>query len=95
VFKKTNIVEPTPLEEEKLRVLTLMSALAPDSMEYTNMAAQFEVLTNCTPEKVDKSVNINTVLTVFGNLLGILLVTGYEHAHVITSKGLSFVMKPK
>jgi hypothetical protein len=33
--------------------------------------------------------------TVIGNLTGILLILNYERAHVVTSKAIGFVLKPR
>jgi hypothetical protein len=38
-------------------------------------------------------VSPDVLATVGANLLGILMVLGYEHAHVVTSKALQFVTK--
>lgn len=40
-------------------------------------------------------VSANTMATIAANLLGIVLVIGYERTHVITSKALGFVLKTK
>lgn len=40
-------------------------------------------------------VNPDTVLTIAGNLLGILLILNFEKIGYISSKALSFVLKPK
>lgn len=40
-----------------------------------------------------KKLSPDTILVVAGNLVGILLLVGYEHAHVITSKALGFILK--
>jgi hypothetical protein len=41
------------------------------------------------PDKLSK----DTLAIIGGNLAGILLVIGYERAHVVTTKALSFLMK--
>lgn len=62
------------------------------SQEYSNIIKQIEVL-----YKLDKEVKFvidpNTALVVGANILGILMILGYERAHVVTSKALSFVIK--
>lgn len=42
-------------------------------------------------EKPTPRVNSDTLLMVAGNLAGILVIVGYEHAHVITSKAQSYI----
>lgn len=62
------------------------------SEEYADIMKQIELL-----YKLDKEVQFkidpNTLLVVGGNILGILIILGYEQAHVVTSKALNFVIK--
>jgi hypothetical protein len=46
-------------------------------------------------EEKPKSVSKDTLLIVSANLLGILLILQYEHLHPITTKAMSFVLKPR
>lgn len=46
-------------------------------------------------EKEGRFSKLETVLPVLGNLAGIVAILGFEHAHVITSKALGFVLKSK
>ena len=62
------------------------------SAEYAAIIKQVEAL-----YKLDRDVKFvidpNTMLIVGGNILGIILILGYERAHVVTSKALNFVIK--
>ena len=40
-----------------------------------------------------KSVSPDTIAIIAGNLLGIILILGYEKANVITTKALGFVIR--
>jgi hypothetical protein len=40
-------------------------------------------------------VSPDTVAIVGANLLGILIIVGYEHAHVATSRALGFLLRTK
>ena len=40
-------------------------------------------------------VSPDTLALIAANLLGIVIVVAYEHAHVVTSKAFSSVIKPK
>jgi hypothetical protein len=44
-------------------------------------------------EKSKTRVSPDTLLIVGGNLIGIVLILGYEHLHVVTSKALGFVLR--
>lgn len=46
-------------------------------------------------EELPNRVTPDTMALVGANIAGILLIIGHEHAHVITSKALSFVLKPR
>jgi hypothetical protein len=41
------------------------------------------------------TVSADTIVTVAGSLAGILAVLSYEHVNVVTSKAMSFIIKPK
>lgn len=43
----------------------------------------------------EKRVSPDTVATVLANLAGIVLVLGYEHGHVITTRALSMLTRVK
>lgn len=45
-------------------------------------------------EEKPASVSPDTWALIGANLAGIAMIIGYEHAHPIASKALSFVMKP-
>lgn len=40
-----------------------------------------------------KSVDPNALIAAAGSIAGILVIVGYEHAHVVGSKALAFVLK--
>ncbi len=42
-----------------------------------------------------RRISPDTLLIVFGNIIGILLILSYEHLGVITSKALGFVLRSK
>ena len=45
--------------------------------------------------KFENRMSKDAVLAVVGNLAGIVMILGYERAHIVTSKALGFVMKTK
>lgn len=100
--------ESTPFRKEALRVLEELNKLDPEEKEYQIVAGQLRVITEIAeldadiarknapePPEPKKTVSPDTILLVAGNLLGILAVLNYERLHVVTSKALGFVMKPR
>jgi hypothetical protein len=94
MFKRKPTDEPS-LNNVIMRVLSEMETYGPDSEEYPTMLAYLERLSRVQTEDRPRRVSPDTMATVAGNLCGILVIVAYEQRHVMTSKGLSFVMKPK
>lgn len=63
--------------------------------EYATAADQIAQLHALKEEKSKKSVSPDVVITVLANLAGILFILHHEQVNVVTSKALSFVVKPK
>ena len=63
--------------------------------EYSAITDQIEKLYKLRNETKPKTVSADTMAIVAGNLLGILLIVGFEQTHVITSKAIGFVMKSR
>lgn len=76
-------------------VMVRMALLDPNTEEYQTMITNLERLYALRAEARKTRINPDTLLVVAGNLLGILVVVSYEHSHVVASKALSFIMKPK
>lgn len=85
---------PNPLQKAIDQVLTEMEGVTADSSEFAKMREQLVELYKALPKK-EPRVKLDTLLTVGGNLAGILLILNFEKAHVVTSKALSFVLKTK
>lgn len=85
-------VEPVdePLEKAIDDVLREMRGHDVTSDEYTKCVKQLRDLYDLRPKRVN-GVSPDVMLTVAGNLLGIVLIVGHERAHVVTSKALAFV----
>lgn len=77
------------------RVIDDMEMFGPTSEEYEALLARYERLTKLKAEDRPKPVSRDTMLIVAGNLAGIIIVVMYEHAHVLTSKALGTVWKPR
>jgi hypothetical protein len=83
------------LESELERALTRLRTELPNSEDYPKMLTIVERLHELMDEEKPSSVSKDVMLTVAANLLGILLIIKHESVNVISSKALSFVMRPR
>ena len=90
IFKRD---KRTNLEKEIDSVIQRMSKHQPDSAEYSAIAENIEKLYKARTYENVKRVSPDTIAIIAGNLLGIVLILGYEKAGVITSKALGFVLR--
>lgn len=93
MFKKKN-TDVTELDELIDILQTLLHGLEPDSEDYNTLLGQLERLYKLKALGKER-ININTLLTILGNLAGILLILNFERVGVVTSKALGFVLKTK
>ncbi len=70
-----------------------MIEAGPHSDEYSKMLDQLTKLYKLKEVDLPKQISPDTVLLVAGNLVGIVLILGYERANVLTSRAVNFVMK--
>lgn len=87
VFKKRY-----SLNKEIKNVLKRMSEVSPDSDEYAKMSKNLETLYSAASKSKDK-VSLDTIVTVAGSLLGIILIINHEQTGIITSKAVGFIIK--
>ena len=83
------------LDEELERVILAMNRTMPDSAEYAKMLSSVERLYEMKETKTSTSVSKDTLAIVGANLVGIFMILKHEFAHPITSKALSFVLRPR
>ena len=96
MFNNTPDDEPTRLDKAIDRILEKMEALEPETPEYHELSERVSKLYDCRPEtKPAPRISPDTILTIAGNLAGIILILSFEKAHVVTSKALGFVIKSK
>lgn len=89
-FKKT---QPTSLEIEIERLLSVLTDEDPDTDKYNKVADQLSKLYKLKEIDSKKRVSPDALAAAATNLAGILLIVNFEHAHAMTSKAVSFVMK--
>ena len=82
------------LEEAITECLAEMKGCNADSEEYALLLTSLERLHELRAEKGHKHVSKDTLATVAGNLLGILIIVSYERGHVMVSKAKDYVMRP-
>lgn len=83
------------LEEVIDAVQDTLLKLDPTSDEFSKTVDQLDKLHKIRSLKKDGRVSMDALIAVAGNLAGIVLILGYERAHVVTSKALAFVLKTK
>lgn len=93
-FRK-NSDEQSGLDEVIDAVQDLLLKGDPTSNDFAKTTEQLDSLYKIKAQNKPDRVSKDTLLTVIANLAGIGLILSYEHAHVVTSKALSFVMKTR
>lgn len=95
MFNQKTPTTPTELEKAITRVLESMDGVDVTSEEYAKMVAQLDKLHKMLPPKKEAKVSNDALIAVAGNLLGIVIILGFERAHIVTSKALGFVLKSR
>lgn len=86
--------EDSKLDEAIDKALDELLEYGPDAKEFNDAVGLLERLT-ALRSKDRPRVSRDQWALIGGNLLGILIVVGYEHAHVVTTKALGFTLKSK
>lgn len=87
--------KPTVLEETIDAALAELKDLKTTDTDYQTTLDRVKELYKLKEQDAPKRVSPDTLATVLGNLAGIVLILNYEQAHVVTSKAISFVLKPR
>lgn len=87
--------KPDSLQIAIDEALAQLTGIDIESSEYAEKMDQIKELYKLQEKHSPKRVSPDTVLIVVGNLAGIVAILGYERAHVVTSKALGFVLKPR
>lgn len=83
------------LDPAMTRILNEMEVYGPDSPEYPILLAQLEKVMEIRASKDKRRITPDTLVLAGANVLGILIIVAYEHAHVITSKAKDYVLKTR
>lgn len=83
------------LDEPIAKVLTEMNTFSPETKEYQAAIDHLDRLMRMKAEERNRRISWDTVAIVAGGFLQVLVIVAYEQKHVMTSKGLGFVIKAK
>lgn len=86
---------PTKLETRCEEVLAELADHKVDSEEYGVVLDRAVKLHKMKEEEKPSPVSKDTLVLAGTNLLGILMIIGYEHHHVITSSAMRMIQKPR
>lgn len=87
--------ERSKLDEIIDEVETYTLSLEPSDEDYEKMTDYLSKLYKIREQERSEKISANTKAIIIANLAGIVLILGFEKAHVVTSKALSFIMKLK
>lgn len=90
--------KPPPKTKLDVVIEALLDRMAEefyDAVEYAKMVEQLSKLYKLKEINVPKRPSPDTLLLIAGNLIGIVLILGYEQKNVITSKAIGFVLRLK
>lgn len=93
MFGRTQKVESLDLKPVRDKLLEELAMQDPSSKEFSKAMKHLERIS--TLQSKDKwRIDLNTVILVVGNLLGVVVIVAYEQNHIMNTKGLGFLRKP-
>jgi hypothetical protein len=102
VFSKNNEpAEMTDLDKLITKHIEAMDGIGPETEEYAAQAANLKVLMETRAIEVEKidpkpwRPSADAVVAAGASILGIVAILSFEKANVLTSKALTFAVKPK
>jgi hypothetical protein len=93
MFTQKDSTETTTLKEAIAKLSSEMQTFSGEDSEYAAMVIQLEKLYKLLDLSKSKTVSPDTLAIIAGNFVVALLVVGYEHGNVVTSKVWNFVLK--
>lgn len=85
----------TKLSKALDKALSELEKYQSDSDEYATIMEQIVKLHKMKEDEKPSTVDPNTVALIVANLIGIVMILKHERADIITSKAMSFVLKPR
>ena len=95
MFEKRSDPTQAALDVTITELMTDMKTLDGDSEEYATCLNRLERLMKQKEKFAPKQINPDTWIMVGGNLIGILIIVSYERGHVIATRALSNIIKPR
>ena len=96
MFGRTPKVVKLKLDDAMINLLDGMDTYGSDSQEYPELLSHLERVSNLRKsEDPKRRVSPDQMAFVIGNILTVLIIVAYEQKHVMTSKGLGFVLRQK
>lgn len=99
MFKKQAPIKTESQKKLEIAIDEIMDHIiteTPGTPEHDLYVKQYVALTNLLPAKPEKKqIDPNALIAAGASLGGILVIVTYEHAHVVASKALGFVLKTK
>jgi len=77
------------------KVLDELEHKDPESDDYEKLLHRADRLTKLRERERSNRVNPETAWMVAGNIIGILVIVAYEQKHVMASRGMNFILRPK
>jgi hypothetical protein len=87
--------EPSIFDAEITRIVAHMAECDPEEQEYKRMIKHLERLEALKTGQRREKLNPNTMLSVGGTVLAVLIMVSYEHNHAILTKALMLIKPPK
>lgn len=85
----------TEFDDAIERILETMNEEEVGSEDYKRALVYLDRVTDIRQKGKPSGVSRDTIVIVAGNILGIVLIVFAEQNHVVVSKALSFILKPK
>ncbi len=96
MFNRKKDDKPNNLEDALNELFTELAHVEGDTEKYDKLTDQIEKLMKLREHnKPRKPVDPNTLILAGANILGIIVIVGYEQKHVLHSKAMSFIRSAK